>query len=72
MLMVVLVSMVSLTELNGFYTAASPVLFTLGRANLVPRRLGELKGDERTPRNVILLVCFGDSLDWVRGVDVGC
>lgn len=56
-LMGVAVSAGVLTGLNGFYTAASRVLFTLGRANLVPRRLGELKGQERTPRNAVLLVC---------------
>lgn len=56
-LMVVAVSAGVLTGLNGFFTAASRVLFTLGRANLVPRRLGELKGQGRTPRNAILLVC---------------
>lgn len=56
-LMVVAVSAGVLTGLNGFYTAASRVLFTLGRANLVPRRLGGLKGKEHTPRNAILLVC---------------
>ena len=55
--MVVAVSAGVLTGLNGFYTAASRVLFTLGRANLVPRRLGELNGKQRTPRNAILLVC---------------
>lgn len=56
-LMVVAVSAGVLTGLNGFFTAASRVLFTLGRANLVPRRLGELKGKGRTPRNAIFLVC---------------
>lgn len=56
-LMVVAVSPSVLTGLNGFYTAASRVLFALGRANLVSRRLGELKGKEHTPRNAILLVC---------------
>lgn len=56
-LMVVAVSAGVLTGLNGFFTAASRVLFTLGRANLVPSRLGELNGEERTPRNAILLVC---------------
>lgn len=56
-LMVVAVSAGVLTGLNGFYTAASRVLFTLGRANLDPRRLGELKGQGRTPRNAILLMC---------------
>ena len=56
-LMVVAVSAGVRTGLNGFFTAASRVLFTLGRANLVPSRLGELNGEERTPRNAILLVC---------------
>lgn len=56
-LMVVAVSAGVLTGLNGFFTAASRVLFTLGRANLVSRRLGELNGKQRTPRNAILLVC---------------
>lgn len=56
-LMVVAVSAGVLTGLNGFFTAASRVLFTLGRANLVSSRLGELNGKERTPRNAILLVC---------------
>lgn len=46
--MVVAVSAGVLTGLNGFFTAASRVLFTLGRANLVPSRLGELNGKERT------------------------
>ena len=56
-LMVVAVSAGVLTGLNGFFTAASRVLFTLGRANLVSSRLGELNGKQRTPRNAILLVC---------------
>ena len=56
-LMVVAVSAEVLTGLNGFFTAAGRVLFTLGRANLVSSRLGELNGKERTPRNAILLVC---------------
>ena len=56
-LMVVAVSAGVLTGLNGFFTAASRVLFTLGRANLVSSRLGELNGKEHTPRNAILLVC---------------
>lgn len=56
-LMVVAVSAGVLTGLNGFFTAASRVLFRLGRANLVPRRLGELHGKQRSPRNAILLVC---------------
>ena len=43
--------------MNGFFTAASRVLFTLGRANLVSSRLGELNGKQRTPRNAIVLVC---------------
>ncbi|WP_070744719.1 APC family permease [Corynebacterium sp. HMSC074C01] len=56
-LMVVAVSAGVLTGLNGFFTAASRVLFTLGRANLVSSRLGELNGKQRTPRNAIVLVC---------------
>ena len=56
-LMVVAVSAGVLTALNGFFTAASRVLFTLGRANLVSSRLGELNGKQRTPRNAIVLVC---------------
>lgn len=56
-LMVVGVSAGVLTGLNGFFTAASRVLFTLGRANLVSNRLGELHGKQRNPRNAILLVC---------------
>ena len=56
-LMVVAVSAGVVTGLNGFFTAASRVLFTLGRANLVSSRLGELNGKQRTPRNAILLVC---------------
>ncbi len=56
-LMVVAVSTGVLTGLNGFFTAASRVLFTLGRANLVSSRLGELHGKQRSPRNAILLVC---------------
>lgn len=56
-LMVVAVSAGVLTGLNGFFTAASRVLFTLGRANLVSSRLGEINGKQRTPRNAILLVC---------------
>ena len=56
-LMVVAVSAGVLTGLNGFFTAASRVLYTLGRANLVSSRLGELNGKERAPRNAILLVC---------------
>lgn len=56
-LMVVAVSAGVLTGLNGFFTVASRVLFTLGRANLVSSRLGELNGKERAPRNAILLVC---------------
>lgn len=56
-LMVVAVSAGVLTGLNGFFTAASRDLFTLGRANLVSSRLGELNGKERAPRNAILLVC---------------
>ena len=73
-LMVVAVSAGVLTGLNGFFTAASRVLFTLGRANLVSSRLGELHGKQRTPRNAILLVCGvpGDPVVWARGVDVGC
>ncbi|WP_408930825.1 amino acid permease [Corynebacterium axilliensis] len=45
-LMVVAVSAGVLTGLNGFFTAASRVLFTLGRANLVSSRLCELNGKE--------------------------
>lgn len=56
-LMVVAVSAGVLTGLNGFFTAASRVLFTLGRANLVSSRLGELNGKQRISRNAILLVC---------------
>ncbi|WP_070432676.1 APC family permease [Corynebacterium sp. HMSC06D04] len=56
-LMVVAVSAGVLTGLNGFFTAASRVLFTLGRANLVSSRLGELNGKQHAPRNAILLVC---------------
>lgn len=56
-LMVVAASAGVLTGHNGFFTAASRVLFTLGRANLVSSRLGELNGKERAPRNAILLVC---------------
>lgn len=56
-LMVVAVSAGVLTGLNGFFTAASRGLFTLGCANLVSSRLGELNGKQRTPRNAILLVC---------------
>ena len=56
-IMVVAVSAVVLTGLNGFFTAASRVLFALGRANLVSSLLGELNGKERAPRNTILLVC---------------
>lgn len=56
-LMLVAVSAGVLTGLNGFFTAASRALFTLGRANLVSSRLGELNGKERAPRNAILLVC---------------
>lgn len=56
-LMVVAVSAGVLTGLNGFFTAASRVLFTLGRANLASSRLGELNDKQRTPRNAILLVC---------------
>ena len=56
-LMVVAVSAGVLTGLNGFFTAASRVLFTLGRADLVPHRLGELDSKHHTPRNAILLVC---------------
>ena len=57
LLMVVAVTAGVLTGLNGFFTAASRVLFTLGRANLVSSRLGELNSKQRTPRNAILLVC---------------
>ena len=72
-LMVVAVSAGVLTGLNGFFTAASRVLFTLGRANLVSSRLGELNGKEHTPRNAILLVCGvpGDPVVWARIFDVG-
>lgn len=56
-IMVVAVSAGVLTGLNGFFTGASRVLYTLGRANLVSSRLGELNGKERAPRNAILLVC---------------
>lgn len=56
-LMVVAVSAGVLTGLNGFFTAASRVLFTLGRANLVSSRLGELNGKQRISRNAIVLVC---------------
>ncbi|TVU55898.1 APC family permease [Corynebacterium aurimucosum] len=56
-LMVVAVSAGVLTVLTGFFTAASRVLFTFSRANLVSSRLGELNGKQRTPRNAILLVC---------------
>lgn len=56
MLMVVAVSAGVRTGLNGFFTAASCVLFPLGRANLVSSRLGELSGKERAPRKAILLV----------------
>ena len=56
-IMVVAVSAGVRTGLNGFFTGASRVLYTLGRANLVSSRLGELNGKERAPRNAILLVC---------------
>lgn len=57
LVLMVVVSAGVLTGLNGFFTAASRVLFTLGRANLVSSRLGELNDKERPPRNAILLVC---------------
>ncbi len=56
-LMVVAVSAGVLTGLNGFFTAASRVLFTLGRAGLLHGKLGELKKADGTPRNAVVAVC---------------
>lgn len=53
-LMVVAVSMGVLTGLNGFYTATSRVLFTMGRANMIPASFSKLHTKFRTPSAAVL------------------
>ncbi|SJM70323.1 cationic amino acid transporter [Corynebacterium glutamicum] len=53
-LMVVSVSMGVLTGLNGFYTASSRVLLTMGRAKMVPQSFSMLHQKFKTPVVAIL------------------
>lgn len=55
-LMVVAVTMGVLTGLNGFFTASSRVVYSLGNANLIPKQLGELDSRFKTPRNSIFFI----------------
>lgn len=73
-LMAVAVTAGVLTGLNGFFAAASRVLFVLGRSGLGPRALGVLSHKFRTPKNALVCVAalalispwFGRaSLSWV-------
>lgn len=45
-----------LTGLNGFYTAASRVIFTLGQSKMLPEQLGRLDSKRQTPKNAVLVV----------------
>lgn len=55
-LMLVAVTMGVLTGLNGFFTASSRVVYSLGNADLVPSVLGKLDPKHRTPKNAVVFI----------------
>ncbi|MEO5309412.1 APC family permease [Corynebacterium sp. c3Ub_189] len=56
LLLVLAVSAGVLTGLNGFYTAASRVIFSLGQSKMLPEWLGRLDSKKGTPKNAVLVV----------------
>ena len=63
-----------LTGINGFYVASSRLLFSMGRARILPQWFSELDSKHHTPRNalvftmsiVLLAPFFGrEALSWV-------
>ncbi|QNE89948.1 APC family permease [Corynebacterium incognita] len=57
-LMVVAVSVGVLTGLNGFFTATSRVLLTLGRSGLLPKWFAVLDQERKTPSKAIYFVAL--------------
>lgn len=45
-----------ITSFNGFFLAATRVLFSTGRGGLLPKKLGDISQKYQTPKNAILFV----------------
>jgi len=45
-----------ITSFNGFFIAATRVIFASGRGGLLPKSLGKVEQKHRTPKNAILFV----------------
>lgn len=52
--LVAAVCMAILTGVNGFYLAGSRLLFSMGRAGVLPRWFAAVHGTHRTPHNAVL------------------
>ncbi len=47
-----------ITSFNGFFIAATRIIFAAGRGGLLPKSLGDVEQKHQTPKNAILFVGF--------------